>query len=332
MKHPRRGSSKLQLALWLVIIVVAIVAILNWRWIYDSARLLQYQPPANIEQIADATTMNTHARRVFYATQPSIDTAANFRGHCLQQESGGAVLGCYASNRIYIFDVNNDELQGIEEVTGAHEMLHAAFVRLSSEERNEVTELLLEQEQSLQDDSAFRERMAVYDELSETDRVDELHSILATEQGTLSEELERYYGEYFADRQAVTTLYKQYADVFAAVKNEANQLAASLDAQAVAINERSAAYEAANQTLTADIQAFNQQANQPNGFGSEAAFNAARDQLMQRSDALESERQSINAAVDAYNQDKARYEDVAAHLAELNTSIDSSINAPAEVR
>ena len=36
-----------------------------------------------------------------------------------------AVLGCYANREISIFNVTDQRLDGIREVTAAHEMLHA---------------------------------------------------------------------------------------------------------------------------------------------------------------------------------------------------------------
>ncbi len=47
-----------------------------------------------------------------------------------------AILGCYnpSSRDIYIYNVTNSELDGVKEVTAAHEMLHAAWERLSESE------------------------------------------------------------------------------------------------------------------------------------------------------------------------------------------------------
>ena len=49
------------------------------------------------------------------------------------------MLGCYILNKgIYVYDITDDRLAGVRQVTTAHEMLHAAYDRLSVKERAQV--------------------------------------------------------------------------------------------------------------------------------------------------------------------------------------------------
>ncbi len=73
-----------------------------------------------------------------------------------------AILGCYVTQRIYIYDVKDAKLDGIREVTAAHEMLHAAYERMSSSEQTKVNALLEVEYEKLRNDKDLAERMAFY--------------------------------------------------------------------------------------------------------------------------------------------------------------------------
>lgn len=322
MSRLQRGASR-----WLSLVSLALVFVVGWglinqQAILDQIKAANFQPSAQLRQLAEATTMKSSARRTFYATQPVISSSTDFKQICHQQHDDGAVLGCYVNDQIYIYDVTNAELSGIEEVTAAHELLHAEYARLPSEKKTKVDQLITDQTNSLRNDPKFSERMKVYNDLDVAGQRDELHSIFGSEYQQLSQELENYYRDYFADRSRVVKLYQGYASVFSKLKTEAEQLSSSLDAQALAINQQKAAYEQNITNYSVAVEQFNQRASS-GYYQSQAQFNSDRQNLIGWSNQLEQQRFAINQAVEGYNRDKQRYDGIAAHLSELNNSIDS---------
>ncbi len=65
------------------------------KWnLYDSLRLRNYQPSAQIAQLASDTTMNDHGRHLFYVYHPELDQKETFNNNCKGNERT-IVLGCY---------------------------------------------------------------------------------------------------------------------------------------------------------------------------------------------------------------------------------------------
>jgi hypothetical protein len=295
--------------------------------IADSIRAWAFQPSAAIMTIRDRAHMNADGTRLFYASSPTLDATKRFSTECNNTEKTSVVLGCYVSGRIYLYDIQNTELDGIEEVTASHEMLHAAYERLDSAERARVDSMLEAESRQLSANPEFKERMSVYSSLSSADRINELHSVIGTEISQISPELERYYATYFTNRHAVTSLYDSYHTVFAKLQQDAKDLAKSLDRQAAELNARVNLYNQQADQLDADVRVFNQRASS-GYFSSRAAFDAARAVLVARSNDLDQQRVQINLAVDAYEKDRKRFDGLASHLSELNNSLDSNL-APA---
>lgn len=206
-------------------------------------------------------------------------------------------------------------------------MLHAAYDRLSTSEQKRVNGLLETEATKLLQDRAFKERMSVYDKLPAADRINELHSVVGTEIALISKDLERYYQQYFHDRANIVALYNQYHSLLADLQQEAKQLGASIDAQAVSINKRVEAYNQAAVELETAIKDFNRKARS-GYFTTQTEFAIARAELVDQSAALESERVGINQAIATYEADKERFDGLSSHLTELTNSIDSSL-APA---
>ncbi len=85
--------------------------------------------------------MNDTGEKLFYVHDPQLLSSQAFNEQCPAAEKS-IVLGCYDGVGIYIFDVQDERLAGVEEVTAAHEMLHAAYDRLSPSRRNLSTSSL----------------------------------------------------------------------------------------------------------------------------------------------------------------------------------------------
>ena len=315
---------------WLVAFILTLaVAFLLQHPVRDTVIGASYNPPQSVEAIESRLQLTNSGTRIFAATQPKLMAGEEFTETCENIEKSSVVLGCYVSQQVILFDVSRTELDGIKEVTAAHELLHAAYDRLLFFEKPQIKELLIAEEARLQADEAFVERMSVYDSLSREDQINELHSVLATEIRDISPELEQYYERYFTERNAVVELYESYQSVFSELRQETERLVAQLDRAASTINELSAQYDTDRAALEGDIQSFNARADAQQ-FDSVAEFNFERNELVRRSNALEQQRININNRIASYEATLARYDDLAVQLSGLNQSIDSKIEQPLE--
>ena len=321
----RRGLGSLIFSV--VLIGLSIVIWLNRQYIVDSISFWQYSPSTTVANITERIKLSDTGKFAFYASQPTVDGSRAFNATCDRKEENTAILGCYAASRIYIFDVQDTRLDGIEEVTAAHELLHAIYQRLPEGEKANVNRLVEAEYEKLRTNPDFAERMAFYDRTEPGERDNELHSIIGTEIGPISSELEAHYAKYFTDRSRIVGFYAAYNKVFTALSDRAKELSAQLDTLSAQIKDASAKYNNDIKQLNADIAQFNQRANSGD-FTSQAQFNTQRQALVARVNALAQGRDSVNAKITEYNRLKDEYNNTVTQSNQLYKSIDSSL-APA---
>ena len=199
------------------------VAAQNLQEIRDWWFLRSYEPPVEIEALAERASMSDVGRDYFYMSDPQINNKEEFNENCSRQEEA-LILGCYSAQRIYVLEVEREELDGIMEVTAAHEMLHAAYDRLSESKRREVASKLEDDFERI-DDPVINNLVERYEERGGQEvREDELHSILPTQSSNLSPELDEYFGKYFEDREALVELYEQYESTFMSIRDDIKRL------------------------------------------------------------------------------------------------------------
>jgi hypothetical protein len=193
-------------------------AILDW-WL-----LRDFTPSTAVSTLASQDTMTEQAQHVFYINHPEVVSgAATFRQKCASTEQT-IVLGCYHGNQrgIYVYDVKNDKLAGVEQVTAAHEMLHAAYDRLSDTEKKRVNALLTAYYKNQVTDQRLIDTINSYKKTEPDQVVNEMHSILGTEVASLPPALESYYKQYFSNRQAVVVYASAYQAEFTNRTNQIN--------------------------------------------------------------------------------------------------------------
>lgn len=179
--------------------------------------------------------MTATGQRIFYASRPELNDATNFNSNCPFPDRS-LVLGCFADNHIYIYAVDNAKLNGVEEVTAAHELLHAVYARLSNTERSRVDQLTEQVFKNL-NDKRLNETIKGYQQDDPESVPNELHSILGTEYKNLSEELEAHYALYFSDRGKVVTIAESYEKVFVELQAKIAQLAEQISSLKDQINQ-----------------------------------------------------------------------------------------------
>ena len=236
---------------WLVLVGLFVALVVGFgqrQVIYDWWRLRDYEPPARIVALADAATMTDYGRKLFYVHRPELNDKAAFSANCQGIEQS-IILGCYISRTgIYLFDVKDPRLAGVEEVTAAHEMLHAAYDRLGGEERQRIDQQLAAAFAKL-DDERIIKTMVAYRQRDPSIVPNELHSIMATEVRDLPAELENYYKRYFTDRLKVVAFSEQYEQAFTERKNQV----ARYDTQLAELKQQIAAAE---QALSGQVEAI----------------------------------------------------------------------------
>lgn len=325
--NQRKRSFIGSLAVSIMLLALSLFITFNRQLLTDALHFWTYHPTSQMKSVTSRAAFTDSGLFTFYAVQPEIATGEQFNSKCNQREEGTAILGCYVNDRIYLFDVTDERLDGIKEVTAAHEMLHAVYQRLSDDERTKVNALVEKEYEKLQSNPSFAERMAFYARTEPGERDNELHSIIGTEVGSISSELERHYAKYFKNRKAILALFDGYNSVFLDLDKQAKALSAQLDTLSKKIDADMLSYGSDVKELNADIEAFNRRA-ESGGFATITAFNVERKKLQNRLAAVTSLRAEINTDIERYNALRKEYNQSVTESNNLYKSIDSTL-APA---
>jgi len=175
-----------------------------------------------IIRLADAATMTPYARDVFFRSVPQIDSDRGlFEAHCnLPNVPDSSVeLACYApsDNRIFILRIDDPQLKPEMVAAAAHEMLHAAYRRMTTQERAEIDKELRSALPSVMNDS-LRNQLKEYRISEPGQENNELHSILGTEFRNLTPALETHYAKFFENRGALVAQSDAWEAVFSELK------------------------------------------------------------------------------------------------------------------
>lgn len=242
---------------WIVLIFLVIGAVWSYQNRYEISdwwQLRGYEPSPLIEDIASKASLNDLGRRLFYVHDPAVLSKAEFNVNC-DLEHRGLVLGCYDGLGIYILDVTEEDLEKVEQVTAAHEVLHAAYDRLSNSEREYINGLLAVEYDRITDERLL-EIIRQYQERDPTILNNELHSIIGTEVEDISFELEQHYAQYFEDRKLVVATSQEYESVFTkleerieSLENQLNAISSEIDSRELDLNSQRAQIDAARANL-----------------------------------------------------------------------------------
>jgi len=309
----------------IVLVLAAVVGAFVFRQrIVDQIQFWNYEPDAAIVQLADRSQLSDNGRFYFYLARPQLASSEDFNDKCRSGEQTNPILGCYvaSTDNIYVYDIQDAELDGIKEVTLAHEMLHVAWTRLSEEQKSTLEPLLDANYERLKTPE-LTARMQYYSKAEPGAKYNELHSILATEFSDIGDELERYYANYFTNRAAVVSLYAQYSQKFTSIQTEADALSDSLAEQKQVIDQKTQNYETAIEAYNQRVQDFNSRAAQ-GYFTTEEAFRTERGLLESQATALGADRQELEGLIAAYNEDVTKLQALGRKMDQLTQSLDST--------
>lgn len=255
-------TKRAQLGLLLVLFTAGGLLVWKQQSLLDWWHLRNYHPSSQIAQLASEDTMTPKAERLFYVNKPQVSSGSAFTQKCPTGTEKTVVLGCYIGRDkgIYISSVSDPRLNGVEQVTAAHEMLHAAYRRLSSSERQKVDAMLMDYYQHNLTDQRIKDTMAAYQKSEPNDVVNEMHSIFGTEIANLPAPLEQYYQQYFTDRSKVAAYTASYQSEFtsrqaqvAAYDTQLSQMKSQIDSNLSQISAQKASLDSQNQTLQSEF-------------------------------------------------------------------------------
>lgn len=258
-----------------------LAAAVNYQTLLDQYALTTYQPVAEIAGIVPRLGLTDYARGLLYRANPVVAGKAAFNNDC-ETVKGELELGCYYRSRIYVLRIDNLSLAPEMDVVTAHELLHAAWGRLSAGEKARVTADLQAAYAGIADPE-LKSRMAQYAKSEPGQENNELHSILATEFTSLPPSLETYYARYFTSRNTIVKAHQTYQNVFDSRRRE-------LEAQLAAIR-----------SLKSQLTGVNRQLDAYRVSGSIAAYNNLVPRQNRLVDSINQKIDSYQTGVDEYN-------------------------------
>lgn len=305
------------------LLALPFVIYFNAQALTDWWALQNYNPPATVSSLATQDTMTPSARHIFYVNRPNIESnASQFRTDCGETEKT-IILGCYRSNQdgIFVYNVQDARLAGVQQVTAAHEMLHAAYDRLSSKDKKYVDGLLQDYFDKDLKDQRVIDTMNAYKQSEPNDVVNEMHSVFGTEIADLPAPLEAYYNRYFTDRQAVTNFAAAYQGEFT---NREDQVKAD-DAQLAVMKDQINSEEQSLQNQLIQINTDRARLDGERSGGQIAQYNAGVDSFNNEVNAYNRGVRKVKADIVAYNQLVNARNSIANELTSLDQSLDTRL-------
>lgn len=291
-------------------------ALVDWWQLHD------YTPPPTVVSLANQDTMTSYATHVFYVNHPNLESDANqFRTDCSESEKT-IILGCYHGNQdgIFIYSVSDSRLSGVQQVTAAHEMLHAAYDRLSGQDRHNV-DIMMQSYYSSVTDQRIIDTINLYKQSEPNDVTNEMHSVFGTEISNLPQPLENYYKKYFINRQAVANYAASYQNEFTSRQDQIKADDAQLAQMKVKIN-------LAEQSLNSQLNQINADRARLDALrsgGRTEQYNAGVDAFNGEVDNYNVGVAKLKADIAAYNQLVDERNSIAKELASLSQSIDTRL-------
>ncbi len=323
----KTSTSKLPPLVFLIVVLVITAGLLvNRDRILDWWRLRGYVPAVEISRLADQTTMNSFGRHLFYINRPmTVSNVDGFRKACPENQDT-IVLGCYHSgeNGIAVYQVADNALNGVEQVTAAHEMLHAAYERLSSGDRNLLNSQLQDYYLHGLTDNDVKAEISLYQKTEPTAVSDEMHSLFGTEVSNLPGPLESHYRLYFNNRAQVVAYDKQYHNQFTARQTTI----ASDDKQLANLKTIIDAEEASLKDLLAQISAERSRINVYLSSNQVSEYNAAVPAFNAKINSYNAGITKLQADTDIYNQLVVARNQIARQLATLDKALDTRTAQP----
>ncbi len=298
--QPKKRHSASILLTTLVGTLIVFTGITQHQNIYDQWKLHGYTPTKSVAELATQASLTNYARKIYYVNHPQILKGNLFTQACPNEaREKTIILGCYRGGQqgISLLGVSEPLLNGVEQVTAAHEMLHAAYDRLSSGDRIKIDAMLESFYKNELHDSRILAIIDAYKISEPNDVVNEMHSVFGSEIAKLPQPLEQYYKRYFIDRGLVTGFAAKYQAEFT---NRQNAIL-KYDEQLMSLKTQIGAMESELRDKLAVVN--NQQANLLSLRNSDVrAYNAGVPGYNNLVDNYNSEADNLQSLISQYNQ------------------------------
>lgn len=307
----------------LALIAFPFVVYFKAQALTDWWQLRGYSPSAAISQLASQDTMTGYAQHVFYVNHPDLEKdSSQFRKDCNENEQT-IVLGCYHSDQrgIFLYDVQDARLAGVEQVTSAHEMLHAAYDRLSRGDKTTIDAELMNYYNNGLKDQRIRDTIDAYKKTEPNDLVNEMHSIFGTEVSSLPTALESYYQKYFTDRQAVVSFAQVYEGEFTSRQDQ-------IKADDLQLEQMKSQISAQEDSLNSQLSKINndrQRLDSLRSSGQISAYNAGVASFNAEVRSYNNGVQSLRDQIEAYNKLVEERNSIAQELTSLDKALDTRL-------
>lgn len=320
---------KLSLIKWLILaglLVVVIVLVLQRDRVYDYYRGITYKPSAEMVKIRDSLDLTSEGEFIFNASQPALSERDEFNQNCRPTDAETAILGCYVMENIYVYNIEDEQLKGIKELTAAHELLHAVYARMSDEKKNNLESVLRQvykdNKEILEDD------LKIY---SSSERSEELYVRAGTEVKTLPDVLEKHYAKYFTNQDKVVSYYDSYIAVFRRLKAELKALEAEMSELNTKIDNMTTEYKNRVVQYEADVDQFNTCADTPGCFTSQWEFDTRRNVLVNEQIALDALYDEISNLIAEYNKKVEVYNSDVIETNRLTDKMNSNVKPKEDI-
>jgi hypothetical protein len=311
-----------------VLPLLLLVLLLGLGWsrhqqIQDWWKMRGYTPSSAIVQLANEDTMNGYTKHLFYLNKPELPTTVSaFRKNCPENQDT-IVLGCYHpdQNGIFIYAVQDQQLAGIQQVTAAHEVLHAVYARLSSADRAQLNSELESYYEHGLTNANVKAEVQLYKKTEPGAVYDEMSCTFGTEIADLPASLNNYYAKYFDNRQKVVAFEQQYQTQF----SSRQQQISSYDGQLSTMKSQINSEQSGLATEDDNLNAMKSQLQQLLASGQVAAYNSGVDSYNSQVNSYNTSITDLRSQIAQYNQLVDTRNSLAGQLTTLDSAIDTRI-------
>ncbi len=300
--------------------LLVVYALWQSRFMQDLWRGWRYEETEKVGEIKTELELTEKGERIFLATWPAVEEAEQFNEHCNSHKTEISLLGCYTGGNMYIYNVKLDSLKDSNKVTAAHELLHAAWERMGTGERERVEKML--DEVKRENEEWVEAELDLYEDGEKTE---ELYTRVGTKLRDLPEELEKHYGEYFRNRVKIVEFYENYQAPFDELKVRNEELKTEVERLGKEIEREREEYNQGMERLKQEVEEFNRCAEREGCFQSDAQFRERRVELENREKELEAFRIALNEKIERNNQAVEEYQENARSLGELSNAMNSNV-------
>lgn len=286
VQRPRGRLRKRLIVLGAIVAVVSaatVLGALNLSKIMDQIALSQFTADPEVATIASKLDLTTAGELLMALNPPQLLPEGDYDVVCPSPVAGVGTVSCTANGRITLYDVKDDRFDGIEEVALAHQLLHAAWLRMTPEERTALTKELTSTPGTSGVDGFPGIGFGVKHERAE--KIAETYAVLGTQATTVSAALEESYAEFFGNRAAIVEMHVASLAIIGESADTADALQRQIDGENESLSADYTVVSAQADQLNADYDAFFAK-NDAFGFGSQEEFDAASNELSARGDAV----------------------------------------------